>query len=174
MEQNGDSCSRFIDTAQFDSLFLRKYHVAYSIALQITQDVPDAQDIVQVAFCRLWASRRTIRGRVDIWLAAVVRNAALDIVRTRSRGEITYSHKDDEGACHAASAEDEALLDMESLWIAAALESLCVTDRKLLQESFFERLSHSAIANRSKLPLGTVKSRIRSSLKKLRHLMQAA
>jgi RNA polymerase sigma-70 factor, ECF subfamily len=147
--------------------------LCYEIALRITENRFDAQDVVQVVFCKIWAMRPALRhNRLKSWLAAVTRNAALDFQRKveTDRRYLKCSYED---RAYDRTAEEEALVNLDSGRVTVYLRALPTEIRSLIHESFFERSSHSSIARRRRLPLGTVKSRIRSGLSSLREMMDA-
>jgi RNA polymerase sigma-70 factor (ECF subfamily) len=164
----------YMDEAGFDGFFRRFYPIAFSVAISITRNPVDAHDVVQSVFCKIWATRSTIgRKSAAIWLNIVTRNAAIDHVR-RSMRECAYlasASARGRAAMTSPSAEEEALKNVECGELARAVEQLGNRSAKLLFESFIEEQSHRSIASTSSVPLGTVKARIRTSLRRVRQLM---
>ncbi len=155
----------------FDTLFLRLRPLAYAIAFRITRDSSEAEDVVQAAFCKMWALNATLHNtNIKGWLTLVTQNLAIDHVRRRSR-ERAYFDSEKAQPVAAVSAEVEALQNIEYGHLALALDRLASESRILLIESFFAGQSHSAIALCRATALGTVKTRIRSGLKRLRRFM---
>jgi RNA polymerase sigma-70 factor (ECF subfamily) len=167
---NLDGCASS-NAAEFDALFLRYEQWCYVIALRITRNHFDAQDVVQLVFCKVWMLQPAPHlDSVKSWLTVVTRNAALDC-RRKKEGDVSnlrylYAHP-----VYGRSAEEEALTNLESIRAVGYLRGLPTDTRSLIHESFFERLSHSSIARRRHLPLGTVKTKIRSGLSSLRQMM---
>ncbi len=145
----------------------------YGIALRITRQAPLAADAVHDAFLELWRNAGRYderRGDPDIWLSSLVRYRAVDI--TRRRGRVMS----DEDLPEAIDDEPDALARMEASSEAAALraclDTLAEDRRRLLALAFVDGLSHSELARRLRLPIGTVKARVRRSLKSLRDCLE--
>ena len=102
----------------------------------------------------------------------VTRNAALDFYR-KEAADRRYLQSTYAGTTHEKSAEEEALANFDADRVVVYLRELPAETRSLLHESFFDRLPHSSIAQKRRMPLGTVKARIRSGLRSLRRTMIA-
>jgi RNA polymerase sigma-70 factor (ECF subfamily) len=147
----------------------------YAVALRITRQTPLASDAVHDAFLQLWrnAGRFDLeRGNPEAWLVSLVRYRALDIARRRTR-EVS-----DEDMPEAIDEDPDPLQRLAASRDAAALHN-CLAQleadrRKLLALAFIDGLSHGEVAERLKLPLGTVKSWIRRSLQTLRLCLEGA
>jgi RNA polymerase sigma-70 factor (ECF subfamily) len=147
----------------------------YGIALRITRQAPLASDAVHDALLQLWrnAGRFDIdRGNPEAWLISLVRYRALDIVRHRAReapeDDLPEAiDEDPDPFARLASSRDAAALHR-------CLNGLEPDRRRLLSLAFVEGLSHSEVAERVKMPLGTVKSGIRRSLQSLRLCLEGA
>src|ERR1700690_3393965 len=77
----GGSGAALMDGAAFESLFRRFYPLAFAVAIGITHNAADADDVVQSVFCKIWASRPAIGKATASWLFIVTRNAAIDHLR---------------------------------------------------------------------------------------------
>ena len=157
------------DGAAFRQLYDLRASRLYGIALRITRQPPLASDAVQEAFLELWRNASRFderRGNPDIWLASLVRYRALDMTRRWGR-EVS-----DEDVPEAVDDTPDALARMESSSDAAALrvclDKLEPERRTLLSLAFLDGLSHSELAARLHVPIGSVKSWIRRSLQTLR------
>ena len=148
----------------------------YSLALKVTNDTADAQDIVQDVFLQLWqkgADYSPARGSVFSWAATLTRNRAIDRIRMRKRRkEIVHESADDipgpGTAASTSSAADALGLQEQTNTVRAALTSLPREQRSAIELAFFTGLTQQEIAERLHEPLGTIKARIRRSLIKLR------
>jgi len=151
----------------------------YSLAHRIVRDAGEAEDVVQDVFVQAWrqASRYSpSRGVVAAWLVTLARSRAIDRLRARRA-------RPEEGAGEDASArvadsgppiEWQYLSSEQLRLVRAALERLPFLQRAAIELAYFEGLTHVEIAARLEEPLGTVKTRIRSALAKLRESLVGA
>jgi RNA polymerase sigma-70 factor, ECF subfamily len=166
------------DETALASLYDRHATGVYSLALRILQDVGDAEDIVQEVFTQAWrqASRYDARrGAVVAWLLTMARTRAID--RLRARRTRTQDVIDDDVAevSDPVALQDAMLLSGEQVSrVRAALSQLPVLQRVALELAYYEGLTHAEIAARLEEPLGTVKTRIRSAMLKLRDALEGA
>jgi len=157
-------------------LYDRHARPIYSLALRILGDVTDAEDVVQEVFSQAWrqASRYSAaRGAVAAWLLTLARSRAIDRLRAkRARpAELTDERMADQ-LVDAGPAVDSMLLSSEQVSrVRTALDELPLLQRAALELAYFEGLTHAEIADRLEQPLGTVKTRIRLAMLKLRGLL---
>jgi len=146
----------------------------YSLALRITNDSAEAQDIIQDVFLQLWnkaVDYEPARGSYFSWAATLTRNRALDRVRMRTRrAEIVQASASD-----ILPASNDDLDSGDSLWlrekasaVRAALTALPPEQKGAIELAFFRGLTQQQIAETLGEPLGTVKARIRRGLLRLR------
>lgn len=162
------------DRAAFRLLYERMSGRLYGIALRITRTGPMAADAVQDAFVQIWQqAHRFDRGRGDpeAWLIGIVRYRALDIVRRQSREVPGYEPEDVEDETPDALAR--LVSTTEGAALHRCLGELETDRRKLVVLAFVDGLSHSQLAARLRVPLGTVKSSIRRGLMLLRECLAA-
>ena len=135
-----------------------------------------AEDAVQEAFLRLWRRADHYdagRGGARPWFFQLVRNVAIDQVRSRS----ARGRRDTRGAPDAseqappAPPEETVAQGEQAIRLRTALDELPPEQRRALETAYFEGLSHSEIAEREGMPLGTVKTRIRAGVTRLRALL---
>jgi RNA polymerase sigma-70 factor (ECF subfamily) len=146
----------------------------YGVALRITRQAPLASDALHDAMLQVWRNAgrfETARGSPEAWLLSLVRYRALDIVRRRGR------EAPEEEASEQVDDAPDPLARLASLRDAAALHA-CLGQleperRRLLLLAFVDGLSHTELAERVNMPLGTVKSWIRRSLLALRQCLEA-
>lgn len=165
------------DRGAFRRLYDLQASRLYAVALRVTRQGPFAADAVHDAFLQVWRNAgrfTTARGSPEAWLLSLVRYRALDIVRRRGR-ELAQDEFD------PAEPVDEApdpLQQLASSRDAAALHDclrqLEADRRKLVLLAFVDGLSHSEVAERAGMPIGTVKSWIRRSLQSLRQCLDGA
>src|SRR3990172_7086470 len=164
------------DLAAFRTLYDRYGDRVYSTALRIVRDVHLAQDMVQEIFLRLWRKPESYvaqRGRFSTWLTSVARNRAVDETRSRARRyrHETASPEQQERELPDAVDKDPALtaeLADQRRLILAALAGLPSEQRQVIELAYFGGLTQQQIAHRLSQPLGTVKTRVRLGMQKLR------
>lgn len=138
-----------------------------ALALRILRDAADAEDVVQEVFVQVWrqASRfDASRGSPEAWLCTVARTRALDRLRRRA------SRREDSSESAPAAAVPPPRSE-EGLAVRKALEGLSPDQRKALELAYYEGLTQSEIAVRLGEPLGTIKTRIRTAMIRLREAL---
>jgi RNA polymerase sigma-70 factor (ECF subfamily) len=161
------------DEPALAALYDRMSNLAYGLALRVLGNADAAEDVVQDAFLRIWhrADRyEPDRGAARAWVLRVVRNVAIDRLRTmdaRLRAE-TRSQTESALVAVPESPDETASRSERSRILRQALADLPAEQRRAIEIAYFEGLSHSEIAERERMPLGTVKTRIRDGVIRLR------
>jgi RNA polymerase sigma-70 factor, ECF subfamily len=161
------------DERALAELYDRHARSVYSLALRILQDAGDAEDVVQEVFTQAWqhASRYDARrGTVAAWLLMRARSRALDRLRARrTRPDLAGTLLHTVEIADSAGAADLQLVSAEQVArVREALAELPLVQRAALELAYYEGLSHAEIAARLDQPLGTIKTRIRLAMIKLR------
>jgi RNA polymerase sigma-70 factor (ECF subfamily) len=164
------------DQKALETLYDRYGDYVYSVCLRMVGDVQLAEDLTQEVFLRLW--RRpdlydASRGRFVTWLLSVARNRGIDERRSRGRRfrhESPPSLAAEEMLANvpANEGDDVAVLSEERVILENALAKLPAEQRLAIQLAYFGGFTQQEIAWRLSQPLGTVKTRIRLGLQKLR------
>jgi RNA polymerase sigma-70 factor, ECF subfamily len=170
------------DERAIGRLYDRYGSVLFAVAYRICGQRADAEEVVLEAFSQVWRDAGRFepgRGSVAAWLTTICRSRALDHVRARTRrNRATDSAAADEpGASPAmgawASDPGEHYDQSERRRrVAEALDVLSPPQRQVIELAFFEGLSQSEIAERISEPLGTVKTRVRLGMQKLREQLR--
>jgi RNA polymerase sigma-70 factor (ECF subfamily) len=162
------------DAEAFEVFYDRHGGVAYSLAYRIVGERGAAEDVTQEAFISIWRSGArydAARGSVRSWMLGIVRNRAIDFLRTRA-GRAPKLDFDDETILEHRQAEEltdaEALQRETAREVRGALGGLPGEQAKVIQLAYFGGFSHSEIASMLGVPLGTVKGRMRLGLEKIR------
>jgi RNA polymerase sigma-70 factor (ECF subfamily) len=140
---------------------------------RILGDSGEAEEVLQEVFLHVWRSAHTFdaeRGSVLAWLLVATRSRAIDRLRARrpaSRGELKRLDDVPETASPVDVESDSVSREWEAV-CRAAIGELPAEQRLVLELAYFEGLTHVEIARRTDTPLGTVKTRVRLGLMKLR------
>jgi RNA polymerase sigma-70 factor (ECF subfamily) len=140
--------------------------LANGLALRILRDTSDAEDVVQESFVQVWrqASRYDPRrGSPQAWLCTIARTRALDRLRRR------VSRRED--ATDAPPATTDAPQTEETLTVRKALDGLSTDQRRALELAYYQGLTQTEIARELGEPLGTIKTRIRTAMIRLREAL---
>ena len=157
----------------FRAVYDRYGRMVHAIAFRILQDSQLAEECVQDVFVEVWRHAKRYdpaRARPSTWLCAIARNRALDAVRSRGRRPVPQADIELSGS--APDSVDVLAAADEAVHVAEAMATLQPAQLEVLQLAYFDGLSHSEIAARLALPLGTVKSRLRLALDRLRPLAE--
>ena len=171
------------DELAFAVLYDRYVDLVYSASIRVLADAQLAEDASQDVFVRLWRRPETFiaeRGRFLSWLMSVTRNRAIDELRARTRRrrrEGGSLGEPDEGATPLFSTECEdpprsAELHEDQVIVRRALADLPIDQKRALQLAYFKGLTQQEIATVLNEPLGTVKTRIRLGMQKLRRALE--
>lgn len=166
------------DNAALGVLYDRYGASVFSLALRVLSDRQVAEELVQETFVRVWrqsSSYEAIRGALASWILGIVRNLAIDELRRRSArpqaaiGDVTERLALVESAHDDPAEQVDARIRHET--VTGALNQLPRAQREVLELAYFGGLSQSEIAARLGDPLGTVKTRMRLGLQKLRSIL---
>ena len=159
------------DGGAFETLYRRYARPVFGLALRRLGDRNRAEDAVQETFTSVWRSARTYkpeRGPGAPWLYAVARNAIVDGARTRIEPVIGEAKEE---AAHEVGPPERAEQSWTAWRVHRAMEELPPSERTVLELAYWRGLSQSEIAERLQIPLGTVKTRTRSGLRRLADLL---
>jgi RNA polymerase sigma-70 factor (ECF subfamily) len=164
------------DERALGELYDRHGRVAFALAYAIVGERADADEVVVDAFGQVWRTAAQFdpgRGSVAAWLATIARTRALDLVRARGRRSrmLERAAQLSEGAVSDAADRDVERAEAGRL-AAHALAQLPEPQRRAIELAYFGGLSQSEIASVLREPLGTVKTRIRDGMGKLRELLR--
>ncbi len=149
---------------------------AYALALRITRNAQDAEDVVEETFFQIWRRANQYdaqRGRVLAWVLTICRSRALDLLRRQDHAELhddpgSLAEQSDE---HASDPQQLISMFQRDSAVHAAMTQLTDVQRQLIALAFLRDLSHQQIADHLDMPLGTVKTHIRKALAALQGLL---
>jgi RNA polymerase sigma-70 factor (ECF subfamily) len=161
-----------------DELYNRYSRLVFSVALNAIGDAATAEEITQDVFTRAWEKAKTYDveiSKVSTWLISITRNRSIDELRRgRIRPErysVSWADVQDDPVDEGASPEERSELSWRQAAVRAAISSLPVEQQEALALAYFKGYSHSEIAKALSEPLGTVKTRIRLAMQKLREIL---
>lgn len=156
-----------------DLLYDRYGKLVYSTAIRMLKNVEEAEEVTQETFLRLWQRSEIYqpsKGSLSGFLIMLTRSKSLDRLRSRQAACQKLQRIQSAAAyelTHNVPLEF-ATVEERSTVVRQALKQLSPAEKQVLEAAYYGGLSQSEIANRDGLPLGTVKSRARQALKKLR------
>ena len=146
----------------------------HSIILQIIQDNELASDVLQEVFINIWRkieSYDPVKGRLFTWMLNIARNASIDTLRSKNY-QNTKKNQEFPDNVDVKATNQVTQLNIDNIGLRKILEKLKPEHRVLIELAYFKGYTHEEIAEMEKIPLGTVKTRIRNSLILLRGFMQ--
>ena len=164
-------CSRADENA-LGELYDRYGRVAYGLALRIVRDRALAEDAVQEAFLAVWRSAGAFlaeQGKPSTWILTLVHRRAVDLVRREERRRADPLEDTDHPTGEAT--DEEAWLRAQRQVVQEALRKLPPDQREAIELAYYGGFTQSELAERLGLPLGTIKSRMFTGLKRLRELL---
>jgi RNA polymerase sigma-70 factor (ECF subfamily) len=166
------------DQAALGELHDRYARVVYAMALKISGSPGEAEDVTIDTFWQVWQQANRydpVRGSVGAWICTIARSRALDRLRTQRRSPLIATDEPPERADLTIDEdpEQDVFLAERSAIVRSALRELSDSQREAIELAFYHGLSHAEIADRLNEPLGTIKTRIRLGLSKMRDRMAA-
>jgi RNA polymerase sigma-70 factor (ECF subfamily) len=162
------------DRAAFETVYRRTSAKLFGVCLRIFGDRTDAEEALQDAYITIWNSAATFdpsRASPITWLATVTRNRAIDRLRASGKAGLAPIEEAFEIADSAPLAEAQLLARDEDRALAGCIETLEGRDAAFIRAAFLAGATYAELAERDAMPLGTVKSRIRRALIKLRECL---
>lgn len=165
-DPNADCVSRC-----FEEQYANHRNLAYAVALRLLGNHFEAEDVTQEAFLRLLLKPTAFRGgNFEAWLTRLTHNCAIDILRKRRPALLgTIPPEAVPLAPIVAPTLEEHVVSGElAAVLSNAIAALKLNERRAIRAAFIDGLTHEQIARSQRVPLGTVKTRIRASLRKMR------
>ena len=156
------------DQSAVADLYERQNRLLFGLILRILRDRSEAEEVLQEVFLSVWTKVETYdsaRGSPAGWLVRIARNRGIDrlrsnAVRMRTLDAMADTRVGDNPEASAARSEEQRR-------VRHALDGLASNQRELIEHAYFRGLTHSELADQFQLPLGTVKTRVRSGMQTL-------
>jgi RNA polymerase sigma-70 factor (ECF subfamily) len=162
------------DEAALADFYDRHSGLAYSVILHILRNPSEAEEVLQETFVRVWSRAETydpLRGSPAAWLARIARNRAVDRLRSRRARAAAAGQRGAHAGDGVARSPEPVTPETPDV-VRTAVATLVPEQRALIEAAFFEGYTHSELAARFGMPLGTVKTRIRMGLAALRDRLE--
>ncbi|HET9964603.1 MAG TPA: sigma-70 family RNA polymerase sigma factor [Rubrobacter sp.] len=165
------------DAEAFATLYDRHSGAAFSLAYRMMGERQASEDLTQDAFLKVWrsaSSYRAERGSVRTWILSIVHNRGIDQIRSQASRRRTQD-KIEASAPRSQPSEAfvETLRNSQRDQVREALDTLPPEQLKILELAYFSGYTHVEISDLLRLPLGTVKGRMRLGLKKIRDYFES-
>ncbi len=165
------------DREALEGLYGRYSNTVYSLSMHMLRDQGAAEEVTQDVFFNVWrraASYHADRGTVTAWLFSIAHHRAIDEIRRRKRDRTHVQHGIDLSNRPSNGEGDpveHTRLQFEGNRLKVALRRLKPEQREIVVLAYFGGLTHSEISKKLNQPLGTVKTRMRLAMKKLREVL---
>lgn len=165
------------DEYALSALYDRSGRLIYGLLLRILGDAGLAEEVLLDVYMQVWRQARRYdpsRGKILAWIVTIARSRAIDRLRSTRQEEMRKESLDasDHSLSFAAGFEDPTVQPERQRVVRAALMSLPPEQREVIEMAYYLGLSHSEIAARLGQPLGTVKTRTRLGMMKLREQLK--
>ncbi len=159
-------------------LYDRYARLVFSLAVRVLNDRPGAEEVVQEVFVKVWRRARDYdarRGKFSAWLSGIAHHHAIDELRRRRVRPTAAQAGDEEQAENIADASptplDLAVQSSERRRIVEALQAIPPEQSRVIEMAYFEGYTQQEIADKLGKPLGTIKTRMRLGMQKMRGLL---
>jgi RNA polymerase sigma-70 factor (ECF subfamily) len=166
-------------TEALAAIYDRYGRLVFSLALRILDDESTAEEVTQDVFTQLWsraAQYHSSQGKVITWLASMARNRSIDVLRRRSvrpeGHQIGWADGTSPDLTDPVEVEEQVETDQDRRRVLLAIHGLPEEQRKVLALAYYQGFSHQQIADALQEPLGTVKTRLRLAMQKLRQALE--
>jgi RNA polymerase sigma-70 factor, ECF subfamily len=163
------------DREAFSQLYDHFVSLVFTLAMRMLKVRSDAEDLLQEVFVQIWrqaGSYRQERGSPEAWIINMARSRAIDKIRSIRRMEKNVVLTEDPTSTEPSVSAESSVADSEvRMTVNSALANLPDAQRRVLELAYFDGLTQTEIAERLAEPLGTIKTRMRSGIQRLRDLL---
>ena len=165
------------DREAFSQLYDRFSTLVFTLAIRMLKVRSDAEDLLQEVFVQVWRQAENYsaeRGSPEAWIINIARSRAIDKIRSIRRMEKSFVLTDDPARAESSENVESSAAESETrLTMKSVLVNLPQTQRKVLELAYFDGLTQTEIAERLAEPLGTIKTRMRSGIQRLREIVSS-
>ncbi len=165
------------DERAVGELYDRHSRLLYGLILRVLRDRGEAEEVLQEVFLVVWTRAETYNvalGSPAAWLVRVARNRAIDRLRANAVRLRAVESAPDPAPARTDNPEARASLTEQQRAVVRALDALPPDQRVLIEQAYYLGLTQSELADKFHLPLGTVKTRVRSGMQTLRQQLTQA
>lgn len=162
------------DPAAFNYLYEKYSGALYSIILQVIPENETASDLLQEVFVSIWKKigmYDATKGRLFTWMLNVSRNAAIDKLRSKTYKN-NLQNREFDSSVHISTGNTTSTLNTDTIGLRKMVNNLKQEYKEVLELSYFQGFTHDEVSKLLGIPLGTVKTRIRTALTFLRQNMK--
>jgi RNA polymerase sigma-70 factor (ECF subfamily) len=166
-------------TEALSALYDRYSRLVFSVALAVVSDRALAEEVTQDVFLRVWENAKIYKedqAKVRTWLTRITRNRAIDVLRLQSarpeQHTADWAELNPQAMYSNDTPQKAVELTLQKERVRAAIAQLPEEQKDVLKLAYFQGYTHREIAELLNEPLGTVKTRVRSAMLKLRNLLQ--
>ena len=161
------------DVQAFEYLYDQYKNAIFGVIYKVISDVDIAEDILQEVFVKIWKnidSYQSGKGRLYTWMLNIARNRSIDYLRSKehNKGRQTNSM---EASVYAVDAENSTSIAVDHIGIEKFVHQLKKEYQEIIHLAYFMGYTQEEIAKKLEIPLGTVKTRSRTAIRKLREMM---
>jgi len=163
------------DHSALAELYDQTSRVVFSLACRITGDRAFAEEVTCDVFTYVWRQANRYqpdRGVPSVWLLMLTHSRSIDCIRTRNRKGFAHERLDIDREDSSSDPEENAIFATRGEKVQSAMRALSQKEREAIELAFFSGMSQSEISEQTGAPLGTVKSRIRVGMTRLRSMLK--
>ena len=159
------------DASAFNELYNRYGRLVFNFAYKLTGTITEAEEVTQEVFEKIWRKRNTyiIDKKITTWMLQICKNAAIDLLRRKKRTAPIDEYQLDFLVDDTINLDDEVELKSTRKTLMEAISNLPDEQREIIRLMYFEGLTQREIAASLEIPLGTVKSRLKLAMSKLKN-----
>jgi RNA polymerase sigma-70 factor (ECF subfamily) len=164
------------DESALSKLYDRYSPMLFGMLMRVLNDRQAAEEVLQDLFLQLWRNAGKFdssRGSLPAWLMVIGRNRGISRLRGRRDREVLEDEEGDFAGTFVSpqNIEDEAARNQVARTVSTALQQLPPEQRQAVELAYFEGMTQSEIASKTGIPLGTVKTRVRTAMQTLRQVL---